>query len=96
MSTVSARLPKELADELEEYVETEGLETSVAVRRLLAEGLAEWRRERALERLDAGEITFMRAAELADMNPWSFADLIRDADVTWVDEEGIREDLDAV
>lgn len=26
-----------------------------------------WRRDRALERLEAGEVTFSRAAEIADM-----------------------------
>lgn len=94
MGTVSARLPEELEDELEAYLETERLDRSTAVRRLLAEGLAEWRSRRALERLRAGEVSFSRAAELADMTVWDFARLVREEDVTWVDEAGVDADLE--
>ena len=94
MGTVSARLPDELEAELEAYLEAEHLERSTAVRKLLAEGLAEWRRERALERLEAGEVSFSRAADLADMSVWDFARLVREADVTWVDETGLAADLE--
>lgn len=93
MGTVSARLPDELEAELEAYLETEHLDRSTAVRKLLAEGLTEWRREQALERLEAGEVTFSRAAELAGMTIWDFARVVREADVTWVDEAGLAADL---
>lgn len=63
MITVSALLPDELEAELETYIEAEHLDRSTAVRKLLAEGPAEWRRDRAIERLRDGEVTVSRAAE---------------------------------
>lgn len=94
MGTISARIPDELEDELEAYLEAERLDRSTAIRKLLGEGLEEWQRERALERLQAGEITFSKAAELADMSVWEFARLAAERDITWVDEGHLEADLD--
>ena len=47
MPTISARVPEDLEAELEAYLEAERLDRSTAVRKLLSEGLDEWRRERA-------------------------------------------------
>lgn len=96
MGTISARLPDELEAELETYIDEEHLDRSTAVRKLLAEGLVEWRKELALERLEAGEITFSRGAELADLNVWDFAQLVRERDITWVAEDGVDTDLAAI
>lgn len=93
MGTISARVPDDLEEELEEYVEAENLDRSTAIRKLLAEGLDEWRRERALDQLQAGEITFSRAADLAGMNVWDFAQFVKDHDVTWVAAEHLEADL---
>ena len=94
MGTVSARLPDELEDELNEYIEEEGLERSVAVRKLLSEGLDEWKRERALSLLEDGEVSFSRAVEMSEMNLWSFAEYVEEEGVVWV--EDAEEDLEAV
>lgn len=94
MGTISARVPDDLEEELEAYLEAERLDRSTAVRKLLAEGLEEWRRERALERLAAGEVTLSRAAEIADVSVWEFARLAREADVTWVAEDHLESDLE--
>lgn len=96
MGTISARLPDDLEEELEAYLEAEKLDRSTAVRKLLAEGLEEWRRERALQKLDAGEVTFVRAAELADMSVWDFAQLAEERDVTWVGGEHLEGDLESL
>jgi hypothetical protein len=53
MGTISTRVPDELEAELEAYLEDEKLDRSTAVRKLLSEGLEEWRRERALDQLAA-------------------------------------------
>jgi predicted HTH domain antitoxin len=96
MGTVSARLPDDLEAELEEYVERENMDRSTAVRRLLADGLSEWRRERAVELVREGEATVSRGAEVADMDVWAFTELLDERDVTWVDDEGLARDLDAL
>lgn len=93
MGTISARVPDELEEDLETYLESERLDRSTAVRKLLAEGLDTWRRDRALEKLDAGDITFSRAAEIADMTVWEFSELARERNITWVGEEGLESDL---
>lgn len=93
MGTISARLPDDLEAELEEYVEQENLDRSTAVRKLLSEGLDNWRRDRALERLRDGQVTFARAAEIADVDVWAFADLVRDRDVTWVSADHVERDI---
>jgi len=96
MGTISARVPDELETELEAYLDEEHLDRSTAVRKLLSEGLAAWRRERAIDRFAADEVTLSRAAEMADMTVWDFAQLAREADVTWVGREGLEDDLDAL
>ena len=96
MGTISARVPDELEDELEAYLEDEKLDRSTAVRKLLAEGLEAWRREQALDQLAAGQITFSRAAELAGLSVWDFAQLAQDRDITWVDDDHVESDLDAL
>lgn len=95
MPTVSARVPDELAEELEAYLEEEKLDKSVAVRKLLAEGLERWERKRAIRSFAEGRISFSRAAEMAGMDVWSFASYLREEEIPWVDEEGALEDLDA-
>jgi predicted HTH domain antitoxin len=93
MGTVSARVPEDLEDALAEYVESENVEQSTAVRQLLAEGLAEWRIERALDALDEGGVTLSRAAEMADVSVWDIRRRAAEADVTWVDDRHAEDDL---
>lgn len=96
MGTISTRVPDELEAELEAYLDEENLDRSTAVRKLLSEGLAEWRREQALDQLAAGSITFSRAAELAGMSVWDFARLAKERDVTWVADDHVDADLEAL
>jgi predicted HTH domain antitoxin len=96
MGTISARVPDELEAELEEYLEDENLDRSTAVRKLLSEGLEEWRRERALDKLAAGTVTFSKAAELAGMSVWDFARLAKEHDITWVAGDHLDSDLEAL
>lgn len=96
MGTISARVPDELETELEAYLEDENLDRSTAVRKLLSEGLEQWRREQALEQLAAGSISFSKAAERAGMSIWDFAQLAKEHDITWVADDHLEADLDAL
>ena len=96
MRIVSARLPDELESQLEEYLERENMDRSTAVRRLLADGLSEWRRDRAVELVRSGEATVSRGAELAGMDVWASTELLDERDVTWVDDEGLDRELEAL
>lgn len=94
MPTVSARVPKDLEEHLETYLEEEKLDKSVAVRKLLAEGLERWERERALRMFAEGRVSFAKAAELAQMDVWAFAALLKEEGLPWVSEEGTLADLE--
>ena len=94
MGTISTRVPDELEAELEAYLEEERLDRSTAVRKLLSEGLEEWRREKALERFAAEEITLTKAAQIAELSVWEFAQLANDRDITWVSGEHLDADLE--
>lgn len=61
MGTISARVPDDLEAELEAFIEAENLDRSTAIRKLLAEGLDDWRQERALDLLEAGDVTGLRS-----------------------------------
>lgn len=94
MGTLSARIPDELEAELESFIEEENLDRSTAVRKLLTEGLGDWRKEKALEKLEAGETTLSGAAAIAEMNVWDFAALAKDRNVTWVSDDHLESDLE--
>lgn len=94
LGTVSARVPDDLEAELESYVEEEHLDRSTAVRKLLPEGLDEWRRERALGLLADARVSFSRAAEIAELSVWDVAPLAREHDVTWVSADHLDADLE--
>ena len=96
MGTISTRVPDDLEAELETYLEDEKLDRSTAVRKLLSEGLEDWRRERALDSLAAGETTFSKAAEHAGMSVWDFARLAKERNITWVDGNHLEGDLEAL
>lgn len=96
MGTISARVPDELEAELEAYLDEENIDRSTAVRKLLAEGLEKWRREQALDELAAGTITFSNAAEMAGMSVWDFAQLVAEHDITWVADDHLEADLEAL
>lgn len=95
MPTVSARLPEALEEELEDYMEEEQLDRSVALRKLLSDSLEDWKQRKALELLEEGKVTLTRAAEMADMTIWEFADMVREEKVTWVKDERVEEDMEA-
>lgn len=94
MGTLSARIPDDLEEELDSYVEEKNLDRSTAVRKLLTEGLGDWRKEKALEMLEAGETTLSGAAAIAEMNVWDFAALAKERNVTWVSDEHLESDLE--
>lgn len=94
MGSISARVPDDLEEELERFIDEERLDTSTAIRKLLSEGLEEWRTEQALERLELGEVTFSNAADLAGVDTWELARLARKRDITWVGDDHLESDLD--
>lgn len=67
MKTVTTRIPEddeELLSELETELQAD---RSEVLRRLIRQGLEDWRKDRALEQLRDHEITLRRAAEIANV-----------------------------
>lgn len=96
MGTISTRVPDDLEEELDKFLEEEKLDRSTAVRKLLAEGLEEWRKDRAVRKLEEGEISFSKAAELAGVSVWDFAVLVEEREITWVGSDALEDDLTVV
>ena len=82
--SISARIPKDVFHELETFMKEESLEKSASVRKLLAEGLQHWKEQRALKSLEEGKVTFLKAAEMAGVSAWDFADIVRESGIVWI------------
>lgn len=51
---------------------------------------------KALELLKRGEITFSKAAQIAQLSVWDFAELVREKRVTWItNREMVLRDIQA-
>lgn len=81
MKTVTTRLPEDDAEALAELEEELSADRSEVLRRLIRQGLDDWRRETALEGLREHELTLRKAAELAGV---SYVEML-----TLAAEEGI-------
>lgn len=90
-TTISARIPLKLKQELDEFIEKEHLERSVAVRKLLYRSLREWREELALEMLSKGEVTFSSAAKFSGLDVWTFAEKVKKSGLVWIKRRDVLE-----
>ena len=68
MKTVTTRIPEDDEDALSELEADLSADRSEVLRRLIRDGLDEWRKEKALEQLEARAVTLRRAAEIADVS----------------------------
>ncbi|MBI2176039.1 UPF0175 family protein [Candidatus Woesearchaeota archaeon] len=82
--TISARIPEDLETELRKFVESEEVDRSIAVRKLLSSGLKKWKEETALRMLGEGKVTFSKAAKIAGMGVWDFAEKVKESQLVWV------------
>ena len=84
LKPLAVRIPKEIEKEILEVIEHEKLDKATVVRTLLELGINEWRKQTALELLRDGKVTFAKAAEMAKLSLWEFADLVKQRNVEWV------------
>ena len=96
MATISTRVNEKLMEDIEKFMEEEKLDKSIALRKLIAEALEEWKKERSIDLLEKGRITFAKAAEIAEMNIWDFSELVKEKKITWIkDRDKIKGDIEA-
>jgi predicted HTH domain antitoxin len=68
MKTVTTRIPTDDEATLADLQEELSADRSEVLRRLIRDGLADWRREKALDRLRNHEVTVRTAAEIAEVS----------------------------
>lgn len=68
MKTVTTRIPEDDEEALAKLEEELSADRSEVLRRLIRQGLADWRKERALDQLRNHNVTVRRAANLADVS----------------------------
>jgi predicted HTH domain antitoxin len=90
--SVSARVPEDVFKELENFMKEESLEKSASIRKLLSEGLQHWKEQRALIALEEGKMSFLKAAQIAGLSVWDFADLVREKGIIWINSEKFASD----
>lgn len=91
MKTVTTRIPEDDADSLSELEAELSADRSEVLRRLIRQGLADWKKERSLERLRNHELTMRKAAELADL---SYVEMLSLASEAGIDIGYTTEDLE--
>jgi len=84
LKPLAVRIPEEIEKEIQEMIKREGLDKATAVRTLLELGIREWRKQTALELLRDGKVTFAKAAEIAKLSLWEFADMVKQRNIEWV------------
>ncbi len=84
LKPLAVRVPAELEKEIIEIIKKEKSDKATVVRNLLEIGINEWRKQTALEFLQNGKVTFAKAAEIANLSLWEFADLVKQRNIEWV------------
>jgi predicted HTH domain antitoxin len=91
METVTTRIPEDDEKLLSELEAEMAADRSEVLRRLIRDGLEDWRRERALEQLREQTITLRRAAEIADV---SYVEMLSLAAAEGIDTGYTTDDLE--
>lgn len=81
MQPVTTRIPEDDEELLSELEEEMSADRAEVLRRLIRTGLAEWRKERAIEQLRDHQITLRKAAELAGVSYVEMLSLANDAGI---------------
>lgn len=97
MKTVTTRIPEDDAEALAELEAEMSADRAEVLRRLIRQGLEDWRRETALDGLRNHELTVRKAAELADV---SYVEMVTLASEEGIDvgysTEHLQQDLDRI
>lgn len=95
MKTVTTRIPEEDEELLAELEAEMSADRSEVLRRLIRDGLGEWRTERALDRLADHAITVRKAADIAGVDYVEMLTLAAEEGIeVGYDTEDLERDLD--
>jgi len=91
---ISARLPRERIELIEEIARREKVDKSTILDRALERYTKEWLLERAVESYREGAVTLSRAAEMAGISIWEMIDILEKRKIALqYDVEDLEEDL---
>lgn len=94
MKTISVRIDDRQFHELVGVEKEENVDRSLAVRKIVKLGLAEWKTERAVEKYVRGEVSSWRAAQLAGISLRKMLAIFGDRGIeVHYSEESLKEDL---
>jgi predicted HTH domain antitoxin len=82
MPSISARIPDEERDELEEVASILEEDRSTTIRKALREGLRELRIRKAVERYQSGDISVNQAARIAGVSLGEWLEIARERNLT--------------
>jgi predicted HTH domain antitoxin len=91
MKTVTTRIPEDDEEALAELEGEWSADRSTVLRRLIRQGLDDWRKERALDQLRDHSVTLRKAAELANV---SYVEMLTLAGEEGIDIGYTTDDLD--
>ncbi|KAB1186563.1 MULTISPECIES: UPF0175 family protein [Haloferax] len=96
MPSISARIPDDERDELEDVAELLGEDRSTVIRKALGEGLRELRIRVAIERYQSGDVSLNQAARLAGVSLGEWFEIARDRNLTsQLSPEEVEREADA-
>ncbi len=96
MTSISARIPDEDAEELEEVAELLGEDRSSTIRRALREGIEEIRVRLAVERYQSGDVSVNEAARIAGVSVAEWLEVARERNLTTqLKPEDLEDDADS-
>lgn len=97
MKTVTTRIPEDDEEVLSELEAEMSADRSEVLRRLIRQGLSDWRKEKALEELREHNVTLRKAAEIADVPYVEMLSLAAEEGIdTGYTTEDLERDLDRI
>ncbi len=95
--TVTTRLPDEYVYGISKIAQIEKLDTSGAIRKLLAKAIEEWKKDYASEMYKKGEFSFGQAASFAEVSVWDFPTLLKQKNISLnINAEEFKEEIKTV
>ena len=97
LTTVSARIQKSQAEEIEHLASKKGTDKSTIIRELLATALKNKRIEDALNQVQTRKITVWKAAEIADITYREMLELLKTHNIPFpLSEQELRREIEEI
>ncbi len=95
--TITTRVSEEIEKEIRSISEREQLDRSTVVRRLLMDGIKDWKIKYALEQYSEGKVTIWRAARMAGVSLRQMLDIAAKKGIPFqYTLEDLREDVRSI